>query len=155
KTDETAALRRCSGLQARTVVQQCSTAKVKIRPALDGGEPQWAELKISNSLMSTKFFRKDRGHLVSLLDLPGSALFVPQDSLLAEPPVRRKMRFRSGCEFWRGAQLLSSLVSACRELMAASSKCTKAGTKIEQGIYGQKQEIVLKAVEPLTLLLEF
>lgn len=35
---------RPSILQARTVIQQCSEAKVKTRPALDGADAQWAEV---------------------------------------------------------------------------------------------------------------
>ncbi|XP_054868333.1 uncharacterized protein LOC111576671 isoform X2 [Amphiprion ocellaris] len=43
EVDSSSAFRSCSRLQARTVIQQCSSAKVKIRPALDGGDAQWAE----------------------------------------------------------------------------------------------------------------
>ncbi|CAG5866913.1 unnamed protein product [Menidia menidia] len=161
--------------QARTIIQQCSQAKVKVRPALNGAEAQWTEIQagmvvyvcffhgatekvtyeMANSLMSIKLFRKDSGHSVSLLDLPGSVLFVPQDSLLGEPLPNKRIQYKGGCELWWGAQLFSNLVSACRELMAGSAKCTKAGTKVEQGVYGQKQEIVLSSPEPLSLLLEF
>ncbi|XP_035023435.2 uncharacterized protein LOC118116161 [Hippoglossus stenolepis] len=162
-------------LQARTVIQQCSRAKVKIKPALDGAEAQWAEIQegmvvyvcfsrgatenvtyeIANTLMTTKLFRKDTRHWVSVVDLPGSVLFIPQDSLLGEPVPKRKMQFKGGCEPWWGAQLFSNLVFTCRELVQRSVKCTKAGVKVEQGVYGQKQEMVLNCAEPLTVLLEF
>lgn len=36
--------RRPRILQARTVIQQCSKAKVKTKPALDGADAQWAEV---------------------------------------------------------------------------------------------------------------
>uniref|UniRef100_A0A3P8T5S1 D-aminoacyl-tRNA deacylase n=1 Tax=Amphiprion percula TaxID=161767 RepID=A0A3P8T5S1_AMPPE len=147
---------------ARTVIQQCSSAKVKIRPALDGGDAQWAEVGVQSVIISSIVSHLRFETLSGTVDtrcrcsnLPGSVLLVPQDSLLAEPPVRRRIRFRGGCELWRAAQLLSGLASACRELMAASNKCTEAGVKVEQGVYGQKQEMVLKAEEPLTLLLDF
>ncbi|XP_032356516.1 uncharacterized protein LOC116670205 [Etheostoma spectabile] len=171
-----APVQRPSRLQARTVIQQCVTAKVRIKPELDGADAQWVEIQegmvvyvcffhgatedvadeMANSLMTTQFFRnKDTGRSVSVLNLPGSVLFIPQDSLLGEPGPKRRMRYRGGCEPWRGAQLFSNLVSACRELMSASEKCSKAGVKVEQGVYGQKQDMVLNCVEPLTLLLEF
>uniref|UniRef100_UPI0037E87F4C D-aminoacyl-tRNA deacylase 2-like n=1 Tax=Semicossyphus pulcher TaxID=241346 RepID=UPI0037E87F4C len=175
KVDSPAAVRRPRRLQARTVIQQCSQARVKIKPALDGADAQWAEIgegmvvyvcffhgatedithEIADSLMSTRLFRKDTRHLVSILDLPGSVLFVPQDSLVGEPVPKRRMQYKGGCELWWGAQLFSNLVSACMELMSASVKCTEADVKVEQGVYGQKQEIVLNSMEPLTLLLEF
>ncbi|XP_030574403.1 uncharacterized protein LOC115772351 isoform X2 [Archocentrus centrarchus] len=162
-------------LQARTVVQQCSHAKVKIKPALDGTDAQWAEIQqglvvyvcffhgatedvthdMANKLMTTRLFRKNAGHSVSLLDLPGSILFVPQDSLLGKTAPNRRMQYIGGCELWWGAQLFSNLVSVCRELMSGSAKCTSAGVKVEHGLYGQKQEISLTSVEPLTVMLEF
>lgn len=39
-----ALFRRPGSLQARTVVQQCSTAKVKTKPAVDGADTEWAEV---------------------------------------------------------------------------------------------------------------
>ncbi|XP_028250521.1 uncharacterized protein LOC114427027 [Parambassis ranga] len=175
EVDSPGVSRGSTRLQARAVIQQCCQAKVKTKPALDGTDAQWAEieegmvvyvcffhgatedvtLQMANSLMTTKLFRKDTGHMVSLLDLPGSVLFIPQESLLGEPASNRRMQFKGGCEQWWGAQLFSNLVLACRELMAASAKCSKAGMKVEQGVYRQKQELVLNSVEPFTLLLEF
>ncbi|XP_053290656.1 D-aminoacyl-tRNA deacylase 2 [Pleuronectes platessa] len=111
--------------------------------------------EIANTLMTTKLFRKDTRHWASVLELPGSVLLVPQDSLLGEPVPKRKMQFKGGCEPWWGAQLFSNLVSTCRELLQGSVKCTRAGVKVEQGVYGQKQEMVLSCAEPLTVLLEF
>lgn len=105
--------------------------------------------------MTTKLFRKDTGRSVSILDLPGSVLLIPQESLVGQPLTKRKIQYRGGCEQWWGAQLFSNLVSTCRELMSSSVKCTKAGGKVEQGVYGPKQEIILNSLEPLTLLLEF
>ncbi|XP_041828172.1 uncharacterized protein LOC121631371 isoform X2 [Melanotaenia boesemani] len=171
----TEVVRKSTRLQARTVVQQCSQARVKVRPPLNGVDAQWVEIQegmvvyvcffhgateevtyeMANSLMSVKIFRKDSRHLVSVLDFPGSVLFVPQDSLLGEALPSRRMRYKGGCELWRGAQLFSNLVSACRELMTGSAKCVQAGAKVEQGVYGQKQEIVLNSLEPTSLLLEF
>ncbi|XP_044023662.1 uncharacterized protein LOC122862315 isoform X2 [Siniperca chuatsi] len=175
EVDSPAPFRRPRRLQARTVIQQCTKAKVKTKPDLGGAGAQWAEIhegmvvyvcflhgatedvthEMASSLMTTKLFRKDTGHSVSVLDLPGSVLFIPQDSLLGELLPKRRVQYKGGCELWWGAQLFSNLVSACRELMSGSVKCTKAGVKVEQGVYGQKQEIILNSLEPLTLLLEF
>ncbi|CAN9501892.1 unnamed protein product [Ophioblennius macclurei] len=175
EADSLAASRRSRKLQARVVVQQCSQARVKTKPGLDGAEDQWAQIEdglvayvcffqgaaesvvyeVANSLMTTKLFRKDSRHLVSVLDRPGSVLLVPQDSLIGEPLPGRRLRLRDGCELWWGAQLFSGLAAACRELMAASAKCVKGGAKVEQGVYGQKQEMVLSSAEPQTIMLEF
>lgn len=161
-------------LQARTIIQQCSQAKVKVRPVVDGADAEWVEIEqglviyvcffhgateeitveMANKLMFTKVFRKER-HTVSVLDLPGSVLLVPQDSLVGEPLPNRRMQYKEGCEPWLGAQLFSNLVGACRQLMSESTKCSKEGMKVEHGVYGQKQEIIFKSLEPLSVLLEF
>ncbi|XP_061599155.1 uncharacterized protein LOC133462060 isoform X2 [Cololabis saira] len=177
QVDSPPQVRRARTPRARTVVQQCSQAKVKVRPALDGAGAQWVEIQegmvvyvcffhgatedvvhdMASGLLSTKMFRKDTGHWVSLLDLPGSVLLVPQDSLLGEPlpPPSRRVGYRGGCEAWWGAQLFSSLVSACGRLLAGSAKCSRAGVRVEHGLYGQKQELVLSSPEPLSMVLEF
>lgn len=41
-----APFRRPRRLEARTVIQQCSNAKVKTKPALDGADAQWAEVGV-------------------------------------------------------------------------------------------------------------
>lgn len=105
--------------------------------------------------MATRFFRKGARQTVSLLDLPGSVLFIPQDSLVGEPAPRSKVQYKRVCGPWWGAQLFSTLVSTCIDLMSDSAKCKTAGVKVEQGVYGQKQEVVFSSVEPQTLLLEF
>lgn len=105
--------------------------------------------------MTTKLFRKENGRMVSVLDLPGSVLLVPQESLLGRPLNRRQIQYKGGCEPWWGGHLFLELVAACRELMAASAKCTRAGMKVEHGVYGPKQEMAMSSAEPLTLLLEF
>ncbi|KAF0044241.1 hypothetical protein F2P81_003399 [Scophthalmus maximus] len=162
-------------VKARTVVQQCRQAKVRIRTSLDGAEAQWVEIqegvvdyvcfyrgategitrKMADRLMTTKLFRKDTRECVSVLDLPGSVLLVPRDSLLGEPGPERKVQYRGRCQPELGALLFSSLASPCRELMLGSASCTDGGMKVEQGVYGQRQEMVLSSVELLTLLLEF
>ncbi|XP_075883817.1 uncharacterized protein LOC142889085 isoform X2 [Nelusetta ayraudi] len=173
--DGPASQRRGRAPQARTVLQQCSTAKVKTKPALDGAEAEWAEIQegmvvyvcflqgatddiihdMAERLMTTKLFRKENGRMVSVLDLPGSVLLVPQESLLGRPLNRRQIQYKGGCEPWWGGHLFLELVAACRELMAASAKCTRASVKVEHGVYGPKQEMAMSSAEPLTLLLEF
>lgn len=108
----------------------------------------------AHTLLNSRLFRK-AARQISLLDLPGSILFIPQDSLLGELVPEKKMQYKGGCEPWWGAQLYSSLVSICRDLMAESAKCSEASVKVEHGVYGQKQEVVLNSLEPLTHLLEF
>uniref|UniRef100_A0A3Q1IXM7 D-aminoacyl-tRNA deacylase n=1 Tax=Anabas testudineus TaxID=64144 RepID=A0A3Q1IXM7_ANATE len=163
--EETSA-QRPEKLQARTIIQQCTQAKVRIRPALDGSDAQWAEIQEGMVVYVCFFDGATEGvtyemgkillcRLHCVKSYGTVVLFVPQDSLVGEPAPKEKMQYKDMCEPWWGAQLFSSLVSTCMDLMSDSVKCKKAGVKVEQGVYGQKQEIVLNSVEPLTVLLEF
>lgn len=46
-----AVFHRSIRLQARTVIQQCSHAKVKIKPAIDGADAQWVEVSVFVALV--------------------------------------------------------------------------------------------------------
>ncbi|KAK7903943.1 hypothetical protein WMY93_016550 [Mugilogobius chulae] len=160
-------------LEARVVVQQCSSAKVKTRAGVDGAESQYAQIReglvvyvcffegatdettqrIADSVMNTRFFRASfRRQLLSVLDLPGSVLLVPQESLGYEPGPRRSMQNRGVSEAWLGKRLFSSLVQHCSELLRA--KGTEGGV-VEQGLYGQRQELEIASTDPTSHVLEF
>ncbi|XP_055017942.1 uncharacterized protein LOC110153086 [Boleophthalmus pectinirostris] len=160
-------------LEARVVVQQCSRARVKTRAGVDGTESQYAQIgeglvvyvcffegatddttqRIADSIMNTRFFRTSlRRQICSVLDLPGSVLLVPQESLGFEPGPRRSMQSRGVSEAWVGKQLFSSLYLHCTHLLCA--RATGGGT-VEQGLYGQRQEIEITSTEPMSHVLEF
>ncbi|KAK7903947.1 hypothetical protein WMY93_016554 [Mugilogobius chulae] len=74
----------------------------------------------ADSVMNTRFFRASfRRQLLSVLDLPGAVLLVPQESLGYEPGPRRSMQSRGVSEAWLGKRLFSSLVQHCSELLRA------------------------------------
>lgn len=45
-TSSPAVFQRPRRLQARTIIQQCGQAKVKLKPAPDGADAQWAEVGV-------------------------------------------------------------------------------------------------------------
>ncbi|KAJ0009213.1 hypothetical protein NQD34_016628, partial [Periophthalmus magnuspinnatus] len=159
-------------LEARVMVQQCSRARVKTRAGVDGAESQYAQIgeglvvyvcffdgatddttqRIADSIMNTRFFRTSLRRQVSVLDLRGSVLLVPQESLGFEPGPRRSMQSRGMSEAWVSKQLFSSLYLHCTQLLCA--RATGEGA-MEQGLYGQRQEIEITSTEPMSHMLEF
>uniref|UniRef100_A0A3B4BIN3 D-aminoacyl-tRNA deacylase n=1 Tax=Periophthalmus magnuspinnatus TaxID=409849 RepID=A0A3B4BIN3_9GOBI len=153
-------------LEARVMVQQCSRARVKTRAGVDGAESQYAERfgknvdfdcptvlsLVADSIMNTRFFRTSLRRQVSVLDLRGSVLLVPQESLGFEPGPRRSMQSRGMSEAWVSKQLFSSLYLHCTQLLCA--RATGEGA-VEQGLYGQRQEIEITSTEPMSHMLEF
>uniref|UniRef100_A0A8C6TQM3 D-aminoacyl-tRNA deacylase n=1 Tax=Neogobius melanostomus TaxID=47308 RepID=A0A8C6TQM3_9GOBI len=150
-------------LEARVVVQQCSRAKVKTRDEVNGAEPQYAEVRAGlvvyvcffEGATEDTFFHGclSRGRRpVSVLELPGEILLLPQESLGWERGPNRSMRSRGVSEARRGSQLYSSLASRCRETLLQSGA---TGGAVEQGVYGQRQEVEMSSSEPMSHVLEF
>ncbi|CAL9686655.1 unnamed protein product [Knipowitschia caucasica] len=157
-------------LEARVVVQQCGTARVKTRPGVNGRESEYAQIgaglvvyvcfykgatddttqRIADAVMHTRFFRSSSGssssrRLLSVLDLPGEVLLLPQESLGSEPGPRRVMQPQHVVQAWTGQRLFSTL----------HYHCTQMGGAVEQGLYGQKQEIQMSSTDPMSHVLEF
>uniref|UniRef100_A0A8C6TMQ2 D-aminoacyl-tRNA deacylase n=1 Tax=Neogobius melanostomus TaxID=47308 RepID=A0A8C6TMQ2_9GOBI len=156
-------------MEARVVVQQCSRAKVKTRDGIgaglvvyvcffEGATEDTALISLSPSadaVMNTQFFHGclSRGRRpVSVLELPGGVLLLPQESLGWERGPNRSMRSRGVSEARRGSQLFSSLASRCRETLLQSGA---TGGAVEQGVYGQRQEVEMSSSEPMSHVLEF
>ncbi|KAG3293567.1 DTD2-containing, partial [Ictidomys tridecemlineatus] len=94
--------------------------------------------KMVNTLLNVKFSETDNGKHVSVLDLPGDILIIPQATLGEE-----------------GLELHSLFVSLCEKELAANSKCTEAGVVVEHGTYGNRQVLKLDSHGPYTHLIEF
>ncbi|XP_062325879.1 uncharacterized protein LOC134026882 [Osmerus eperlanus] len=170
----TTACNQAVGLQARTVIQQCSQALLKISPVVDGAEAKWVQIqdgmvvyvcffkgateeiipKMVETLLETKLFRKSNGQMVSVLKLPGSVLLIPQDTLTGNSIFMNRVMYPDVAQPRRGAQLYSQLVTGCEKAMN-DKLSTDSEVGVKHGTYGNKQEILINSQEPATLLLEF
>ncbi|XP_048830920.1 D-aminoacyl-tRNA deacylase 2 isoform X2 [Brienomyrus brachyistius] len=132
--------------RARTVVQQCLHARLQVKPAEGQSEAEWVEIqrgivificffkgaeediipKMVNSLLNVKLCETDSGKHVSVLDLPGSVLIVPQ-ATLGGKAKGRSMQYHGNIGKDDGLRLYSQFALQCEKGMAASSKCTEAG----------------------------
>uniref|UniRef100_A0A3Q4I592 D-aminoacyl-tRNA deacylase n=1 Tax=Neolamprologus brichardi TaxID=32507 RepID=A0A3Q4I592_NEOBR len=158
---------------ARTVLQQCLQARLQVKPADEHSEAQFVQIergmviyicffkgatddvlpKMVSTLLNLRLSESDSGKMVSVLDLPGSLLIVPQ-ATLGGKAKGRGMQYHNNISKEDGLRLYSAFVALCeKELNAAV--CTNAGVKVEHGLYGRKQEITLNSVEPQSVLLEF
>ncbi|XP_074852981.1 D-aminoacyl-tRNA deacylase 2 isoform X4 [Carettochelys insculpta] len=89
---------------ARAVLQQCLSARLQVKPPEPGSEAEWVEIqrglviyicffkgaaeelipKIVNTLLNVKLSETESGKYVSILDLPGNLLIIPQATLGAD-----------------------------------------------------------------------
>uniref|UniRef100_A0AAR2LC30 D-aminoacyl-tRNA deacylase n=1 Tax=Pygocentrus nattereri TaxID=42514 RepID=A0AAR2LC30_PYGNA len=167
--------RRNYSLSARTVVQQCTHALLQVKPQVAAdADSEWVEIhegmviyvcfykgatekiipKMVNSLLNAKFFPTSNGRHLSILEVPGSVLIVPQDTMTGVMKGSR-VQHHDSVERWKGLHLYKRFVSLCEKEVAASTKCSEAGAVVRHGVYGNMQAIYLNSSGPLTHVIEF
>lgn len=107
-----------------------------------------------NTLLNAAFFPTSTGRHVSVMELPGNVMIIPQDTMTGVVKGSR-VQHHDSIEAWKGLYLYKQFVSQCEKEVAASTKCTKAKVVVRHGVYGSMQTIYLNSNAPLTHVLEF
>ncbi|XP_066529855.1 uncharacterized protein [Hoplias malabaricus] len=161
-------------LRARTVVQQCTHALLQVKSQVEDADSEWVEIhegmviyvcfykgametiipKMVDTLLNAKFFPSSTGSYLSILELPGSVLIVPQDTM-SGVVKGNIVQHHEAVEPWKGLRLYKQFVSLCEKEMSASTKCSEAGAVVRHGVYGNMQAIYLNSNGPLTHVIEF
>ncbi|KAF3700725.1 putative D-tyrosyl-tRNA(Tyr) deacylase 2 [Channa argus] len=162
---------------ARAVLQQCLQATLQVKPADEGSEAQFVQIdrglvmyicffkgatddilpKMVSTLLNLRLSESDSGKLVSILELPGSLLIVPQ-ATLGGKAKGRAMQYHNNISKEDGLRLYSSFVALCeKELMAAAAAPARTGAEVtvKHGTYGNRQVLKLDTNGPYTHLMEF
>ncbi|XP_024133084.1 D-aminoacyl-tRNA deacylase 2 [Oryzias melastigma] len=158
------------GPAARTVLQQCLQARLQVQPAGEQSEAEYVQIsrgmviyvcffkgasedmlpRMVSTLLNLRLCESSSGKMVSVLELPGNVLIVPQ-ATLGGRPKGRAMQYHQNIGKEDGLRLYSAFVSLCeKELMAASAEVT-----VKHGTYGNRQVLVLDTNGPYTHLMEF
>ncbi|XP_004584799.2 D-aminoacyl-tRNA deacylase 2 [Ochotona princeps] len=160
--------------QARALLQQCVHARLQVRPAEGDAAAQWVEVeralviyvcffkgadkellpKMVNTLLNVKLSETENGKHVSVLDLPGNVLIIPQ-ATLGGRVKGRSMQYHSNSGKEEGSELYAQFVSLCEKELATNSKCAEAGVVVKHGTYGNRQVLKLDTNGPYTHLIEF
>lgn len=101
-----------------------------------------------------KLSEREDGKYVSVLDLPGSILVIPQATLGGKLKGRR-MQYHANIEKEIGLELYSQFVIQCEKQLAANVKCTEAGLVVKHGTYGNRQVLRVDTNGPYTHQIEF
>ncbi|KAK7836027.1 hypothetical protein U0070_004118 [Myodes glareolus] len=163
-----------STVHARALLQQCLHAHLQVRPADGDAAAQWVEIqrglviyvcffkgadkellpKMVNTLLNVKLSETENGKHVSILDLPGDVLIIPQ-ATLGGRVKGKNMQYHANSGKEEGLELYSQFVSLCEKALAANSKCAEAGVAVAHGTYGNRQVLKLDTNGPYTHLIEF
>ncbi|XP_065542490.1 D-aminoacyl-tRNA deacylase 2 [Lathamus discolor] len=159
---------------ARVLLQQCTFARLQVKPPEHGAEAEWVEIqrglviyicffkgadedlvpKIVHMLLSVKLSENESGEYVSVLDLPGDVLIIPQ-ATLGGKLKGKKMQYHANIEKEKGLELYSQFVTLCEKELSASTRCAEAGVRVKHGTYGNRQVLKLDTNGPYTHLIEF
>ncbi|XP_026789541.3 uncharacterized protein LOC113538579 isoform X1 [Pangasianodon hypophthalmus] len=172
--EDSAQEQRKGSLSARTVVQQCTHALLQVKPQTADADSEWVEIrdgiviyvcfykgatekiipKMVNTLLNAAFFPMSTGRYVSVMELPGSVMIIPQETMTGVVKGSR-VQHHDAIEDWKGLYLYEHFVTQCEKEVAASTKCTEAGVVVRHGVYGNMQTLYLNSNAPLTHVLEF
>ncbi|XP_054827964.1 D-aminoacyl-tRNA deacylase 2 [Eublepharis macularius] len=159
---------------ARAVLQQCLYARLQVKPPESDCEAEWVEIqrgliiyvcffkganeeiipKMVNTLLNVKLSETEDGKYVSVVDLPGSILIIPQ-ATLGGKLKGRNMQYHSNIEKEIGMELYSQFVTLCEKELAANARCAEAGVVLRHGTYGNRQVLKVDTNGPFTHMIEF
>ena len=154
---------------AKVIIQQCIQASVKVQPdsaeleKIDGGivayvcflknATQDTVDKMVNTVTTVKLSRNDDGQLVSIIDLPGSILIIPQATLGGKLKGKR-MQYHSNIDKSDGLNLYENFVKGCKVVLSQrTNNDDKAVVKC--GTYGSLQVVKVNTNGPYTHIVEF
>uniref|UniRef100_A0A8C6SM51 D-aminoacyl-tRNA deacylase n=1 Tax=Neogobius melanostomus TaxID=47308 RepID=A0A8C6SM51_9GOBI len=154
---------------ARAVLQQCLGASLMVKPAEEGSEAEYVQIergmviyicffkgatddilpKMVSSLLNLRLCESSSGKMVSVLDLPGSLLIVPQ-ATLGGRAKGKAMQYHNNVNKEDGLRLYEAFVGLCENELSA-----KENVKVEHGTYGNRQVLKLDTNGPYTHIMEF
>ncbi|XP_044023671.1 D-aminoacyl-tRNA deacylase 2-like [Siniperca chuatsi] len=165
-----------SGPAARAVLQQCVQARLQVKPAEEHAEARFVQIdrgmviyicffkgatddilpKMVSTLLNLRLCESDSGKMVSVLELPGSLLIVPQ-ATLGGKAKGRAMQYHNNIAKEDGLRLYGAFVSLCKKEVAAAAASAGSGAEVtvKHGTYGNRQVLKLDTNGPYTHLTEF
>ena len=107
------------------------------------------------TILNARLSEDVNGKYISILDLPGSVLIVPQATLGGR--LKGKMfQYHNNIEKSMGKELYESFVSQCQDVVSKNAKCQEAGNiHVRCGTYGNRQVLNLDTNGPFSHQLEF
>lgn len=159
---------------ARVVLQQCLHAKLQVKPQDEDSDAEWVEIqkgmvmyvcffkgstkdlipKMVSSLLNIKLSESASGKHVSITELPGDVLIVPQ-ATLGGKSKGRCMQYHANTGKEQGMELYTLFIAECQKELEARAQWSEAGAVLRYGTYGNRQVLKLDTNGPYTHLMEF
>lgn len=108
--------------------------------------------KMAKAALNTRLSSAENGKLVSVLDLPGDVLIIPQ-ATLGGNLKGKVMQYHRNINKEEGETLYSAFVDLCRNTVQGQEKSKDCDVKA--GTYGNRQVFSTDTNGPFTHLIEF
>ena len=105
-------------------------------------------------MLGAKLSETEDSKYVSVLDLPGDILIIPQ-ATLGGTLKGKLMQYHKNIAKDEGLNLYTKFVTMCQEMVTRSEKCQEKVTVVKYGTYGNRQVFQTDTNGPYTHLLEF
>ncbi|KAJ8022156.1 D-aminoacyl-tRNA deacylase 2 [Holothuria leucospilota] len=148
-------------LKARIVMQQCMSARLQVKPPTNEEEAEHVEVKrgvliyvcflkqadisivekMAKTLLNVRLCPSANGKIVSILDLPGDVLIVPQ-STLGGKAKGKMIQYHSNIPKAKGVELFQAFTEQCQKMLNENTKWKQSGCTIKHGTYGIRQEVL-------------
>lgn len=90
---------------------------------------------------------------MSVLDLPGDVLVVPQ-ATLGGRLKGKVMQYHNNISKEQGLQLYTNFVTQCKDTLEKNVKSQEAGCKVHWGTYGNRQVLAVDTNGPYSHVIE-
>ncbi|OWF45920.1 probable D-tyrosyl-tRNA(Tyr) deacylase 2 [Mizuhopecten yessoensis] len=164
-------------IKARMVLQQCLSARLQVEPGTECEEAKYVEIgkgliiyvcfmkgateemvqKMVKCALTTCLSQLEDPSAtkrVSVLDLPGDVLIIPQ-ATLGGIPKGKSMQYHKNIAKEDGKKLYANFVSLCEATLHMSEKAREQEKQVRAGTYGNIQVFRTDTNGPFTHLLEF
>lgn len=159
-----------SSTHVRALLQQCTSAKLAIDEAQDPATVQvergmivyicflkgasMADIeKMAKLLLSVKLCANNDSKLMSVMDLPGDMLIIPQ-ATLGGTVKGKVMQYHKNVAKEEGQHLYAEFVSIIEKAFESNKKCSAAKKIVRYGTYGIRQVFSCTTNGPFTHLIE-
>ncbi|XP_064602046.1 D-aminoacyl-tRNA deacylase 2-like [Liolophura sinensis] len=163
-------------IKARVVLQQCLSARLQVQPQTETSEAKYVEIgrglviylcflkeattetadKIVKTALNILLSSNDEEKLVSVLELQGDVLIVPQATLGGTLKGKR-MQYHKNIDKESGRYLYERFVKLCSEAVSKHSgkRDESREVRVLHGTYGNRQVLKIDTNGPYTHMLEF
>ncbi|XP_002739237.1 D-aminoacyl-tRNA deacylase 2-like [Saccoglossus kowalevskii] len=163
-----------TGQKAKIILQQCLSARLQVKPPEGDTPGEFVEIarglvvyvcfmksatkdiiqKMVKSIMNVKLSTDEDGATLSILDLPGSVLIVPQ-ATLGGKMKGKVMQYHSNIGKTEGLEFYTEFVTEIEHTLHQSKKSKEANCVVKWGTYGNRQVLSIVTNGPFTHVLDF